>query len=312
MAVEDLVFDWSSRKTAANGTDNFPITWAADGHQYTMGGDGRGFQGGDKKSLSLHRITGTFPGTGVDLWSGDGKSYGILALDGHLYAWRGPGSGADSLRETWLYRWDLGGKLIAKKKLFNYGDGISMPTFLQLGRNNEFAFDNFIYAYAPYATKIKWEIWETDPIPGYPDDLGIVWLMRVPRNRLMDVGAYQFWTGNGWSTDIKCKAPVVMPHKVSVLSVTYNPGLNRYLMITEHTHQQRGNMQVWDASRPWGPWRRVNLFTNWGGDNGIDETTFFWNFAPAWWSRDGKSGVMVYTGIGSNDRYNAIRVRLRT
>src|SRR3990172_7044079 len=33
--ITGVSFDWSSREQMASGSDNWPVTWAADGHQYT-------------------------------------------------------------------------------------------------------------------------------------------------------------------------------------------------------------------------------------------------------------------------------------
>ena len=112
-----IVWRWASLKTAAEETDNFPTTWAVDGHQYNIGGDGYGFENQkSKKSMILSRVTGPYDDQRyADLWDSDGKSYGLLALGDRLYAWRGTGSGMESFEQNWLYRFDLNGKLIEKK-----------------------------------------------------------------------------------------------------------------------------------------------------------------------------------------------------
>ena len=49
-AIMDIVFDMNTVKNAApgngasaNGSDNWPITWSGNDHQYTSFGDGKGF-----------------------------------------------------------------------------------------------------------------------------------------------------------------------------------------------------------------------------------------------------------------------------
>ena len=37
--------DWSTHQRHAPGSDNFQLTWADDGHQYGIWGDGGGFAG---------------------------------------------------------------------------------------------------------------------------------------------------------------------------------------------------------------------------------------------------------------------------
>src|ERR671914_1421289 len=39
-AITGIAFDWSTHTRLAPGSDNWPITWADDDHQYTAWGDG--------------------------------------------------------------------------------------------------------------------------------------------------------------------------------------------------------------------------------------------------------------------------------
>ena len=41
--ITGVTFDWSTHVRLAPGSDNWPITWADDDHQYTCWGDGGGF-----------------------------------------------------------------------------------------------------------------------------------------------------------------------------------------------------------------------------------------------------------------------------
>jgi hypothetical protein len=43
--IEAVRYDRSSAARAAPGSDNWPTTWADDGHLYTAWGDGGGFGG---------------------------------------------------------------------------------------------------------------------------------------------------------------------------------------------------------------------------------------------------------------------------
>src|SRR5688572_16126470 len=55
--------DWSTHQRHAPGSDNWPITWAGDDHQYTAWGDGGGFGGSNsdrRVSLGVARIEGTW------------------------------------------------------------------------------------------------------------------------------------------------------------------------------------------------------------------------------------------------------------
>lgn len=72
---------------------------------------------------------------------------------------------ADPMRETWMYKVTLNGTYVKRARIWGFGDGTFLPTFLQLGKNNQFAFDDYIYVYGTWGTKLKFEIQETDASP---------------------------------------------------------------------------------------------------------------------------------------------------
>jgi hypothetical protein len=98
------------------------------------------------------------------------------------------------------------------------------------------------------------------------------------------------------------------------LSVSYNIGLGRYILITEHTTSQVGNMGMFDAPEPWGPWTTIVYYTEpndfqskigVGGD--VGSKAFFWNFSQKWTS--GADFALIWTGGGSgsiDDSFNVI------
>lgn len=84
----------------ARGGDNWPLTWADDGHLYTAYGDGNGFapQTREKLSLGFARVEGgpgDFTGLNIRCPSGESKgddkagkkASGMLMVDGVLYMW---------------------------------------------------------------------------------------------------------------------------------------------------------------------------------------------------------------------------------
>ena len=98
--IEELVWaDEESIRRAADGSDNFPLTWADDDNLYGAFGDGFGFEPLLKQKLSLgfFRLEGgpsNFVGTtirSIDEVPGDGplteKASGILMVDSVLYLW---------------------------------------------------------------------------------------------------------------------------------------------------------------------------------------------------------------------------------
>jgi hypothetical protein len=328
-AISGISFDWSTHVRMANGSDNWPVTWAADDHQYTTWGDGGGFGGSNQDgrvSLGVARIEGSAGSyRGVNVWGGKdalqpaqftGKSYGIAAVDGSLYMWRcGDGSLATAYLFQRLYRstnqgqsWQETGVEYTQSS-FSGSRGFYCPTFLQYGKDYQGARDSYVYMYAPELKSSSWEVQKP----------GEITLMRVPRSGLSSRSQYEYFAGlDGggspvWTGDMNGRRPVFQDREngVMTVSVSYNPGLGRYFLITEHTAGMRGNIGIYDAPEPWGPWTTV-LFESGFGTPGIDATTFFWNFSNKWLSADGRDFTMVFTGVSSNDSWNTVRGRFTT
>ena len=315
--IADINFDFATHERRAPGSDNWAITWADDDHQYAAWGDGGGFGGtnGDGRvSLGVARIEGTGSDyRGTNVWGGKnagnaakfgGKSYGILSVGGTLYMWVGPGSNTTSYREARLYKsTDHGATWLKADWAFTKADRLIMPTFCQFGRDYKGARDNYVYAYA-----IR--------LQGKPSRLNVhkpgqIDLLRVPKDKLMQRDAYDFFTGLNtsrqpmWAKDVTGRRPVFEdPDGVGwCFSVSHNAGLKRYLLCTEHGGSFRGNLGIFDAAEPWGPWTTAGYYQNWGKFG----STFFWNFSNKWISENGKSFTLIFTGTGKNDSWNTVR-----
>jgi hypothetical protein len=107
--IDEIVFDWSSHIKLASGSDNWPITWADDDHQYTSWGDGGGFGGSNsdgRVSLGVARVEGGETSyKAFNVWGGKmpeyasqfgGKSYGIISIEGVLFKGVSPGSNSQA------------------------------------------------------------------------------------------------------------------------------------------------------------------------------------------------------------------------
>lgn len=90
------------------------------------------------------------------------------------------------------------------------------------------------------------------------------------------------------------------------MSVSYNAGLERYLLSTEHTSSFQGNLGIFDAPEPWGPWTTVEYTPNWGNGH-VSGHLFYWNFSNKWTSGDGKNTVFVFSGTGEADSWNLVK-----
>ncbi len=322
--IWDITFDFNTHDRRAPGSDNWPVTWADDGHQYTSWGDGGGFGGTNsdgRVSLGVARVEGSATSyTGHNVWGGKdpentatfgGKSYGILSVDGVLFMWVSPGSGPTGYQKATVYRsTDHGASWTSASWDFVQAEGLINPTFLQFGQDYQGARDTYVYIYANHlkdASALKVQ------------KPGEIALMRVPKTAIMDRAQYEFFAGlDGsdnpiWVTDLTQRQPVFEDANGVGwnTSLSYNPGLGRYLLTTEHTATFQGNIGIFDAPEPWGPWTTVLYDTQFGAP-AIAASTFFWNFSNKWLSADGKDFILVFTGIGSNDSWNAVRGTLVT
>ncbi|HEY1375859.1 MAG TPA: DUF4185 domain-containing protein, partial [Gemmataceae bacterium] len=276
---------------AANDSDIWATTWADDGHQYTAYGDGTGFVPRVPKKLSqgLARIEGgpeDFRGVNVRSETferyGDGpkgaKASGMLMVGGVLYAWvRNTGNAqlawsADHGR-TWTWAdWKL-------------TDGFGCPTFLNFGPNYAGARDGFVYVYSH----------DADTAYQAADRVA---LARVPKDRIRDRAAYEFFKEPGpagpvWTPDIAARGGVFTnPGKCYRVTVSYDAGLKRYLLCQAGADRKvKAGFGVFDAPEPWGPWTTVTYAPEWDINPG--ETC---SFPTKWMSADGRTLYLMFSG----------------
>lgn len=312
----------------AEGSDNWAITWAADGAQYTTWGDGGGFDGTNREgrvSMGVARIDGPPDDfTATNVWGGvdarahaayPGKSYGVLAVGRDLWLWRtGKAShqSAFEIQDLFVSRdgaltFQPAGVAFTEEQ-FAPGEGFFAPTFLQFGPGYRGARDGYVYVYAPEQTNEAWGIQKP----------GEIALMRVPVTKLADRSAYEFFAGfdstgsPAWTTTLDERQPVFRDAKNGIMktSVTWNAGLRRYFLITQQRQRwQGGYIGIYESTEPWGPWSTVLFENAWkiGLQDGIKSV--YWNFSNKWTSRNGRCTALVYTGP-SEDNFGMVMVEL--
>jgi hypothetical protein len=146
----------------------------------------------------------------------------------------------------------------------------------------------------------------------------------VPKEEIQDRNAYEFFAGLDqqgnptWSADINQRQPVFNDSNgvgnTSQASVSYVPGLGRYLLTVPHRPPDQpvtagaGQLGVFDAPHPWGPWTTVTYYDNWIDAGGGEALGYY--FPGKWISEDGLTLWMVFSchdapeGEGCSDEYH--------
>ena len=342
--IADLHLDWSTHRRAAPGSDNFQLTWADDDHQYGWWGDGGGFGGTNsdgRVGLGFARIEGDADNwRGLNVWGGkspenpaqfDGKSWGTISVDGVFYAWIVPdlpdmGGPRDHYRYIELARsTDHGASWTKAAWRWRIEDDLIVPTFLNFGKDNAGARDEYVYSYfiRPQNQNISQSSFGLNV-----HQPGAVYLARVHKDRLFAGRDHYRWFAGLQDGEPKWdvlyeKQPVFEDVNGTgwCLSASYNPGLGRYLLATEHTRSHVDNLLgIFDAPEPWGPWTTVKYWTpqdrfgeiRTGSDLDWKFNVFFLAFSPKWLSKDGRDFTLTFTGGGSgkdNDSFNTLQGR---
>ncbi len=262
--------------------DTFPITWAADGNQYTSAGDPCWGEKGD--GLDFECILGDAPDYRIEkvndmpAYRGAGgtgpKPTGLISVGGVLYMGvqnvTGSGIWEDSLGN---YGHGYDGQVICSRDYGKTwtpdikqldapmfpGRSYAAPAFINYGRNNAGALDEYVYA-------ISGEGW---------DNGCACRLARVPADRIMERAAWS-WVGGfssdglpQWTGDMTAAVPVIShPGYLGYVEMVYIAPLRRYLLLSWH-HKVKCNpdmgseLIIYDAPAPWGPFTLVHFEDPW-------------------------------------------------
>jgi hypothetical protein len=296
--------EWAPKETIirqAKGSDNWPLTWADDGHLYTTWGDGNGFSNVPRRSMGYAKIKAYPPHhVGIDIRSkqetfGNGKSgkkgWGLLCVEGVLYLWMGHADQRGGQAQLAWSRDHAKTWACANWKFAEFG----LVGFVNFGRNYEGARDGYVYAYS-----------HDSPKADTPADRFI--LMRVPKDRIVRRDAYEFiegFTSDGqptWTHDISRRAAVFERRDSCLRSaMTYHPVLKRYLWWQQVAQPPgapdrgdtrfSGGFGIYDAPEPWGPWTTVFFTQRW--DVGPGEHA---DFPSKWMSESGTTAYLAFSG----------------
>ncbi len=329
--ITGITFDWSTLRQLAPGSEAWPLTWCEDDHQYASWGDGGGFGGTQNDglvSLGFARIEGPYESfTGYNVWGGknaenpatfNGKSTSLLCLNGNLYAWRSLAGQTGAFQWKQIIRstnkaatWEA--DVFPASRLTGCVGCPGLPFFINYGQSYSANSDGFVYIYTiRIADPTVWDVQKP----------GVIWLARAPvaGEAFADTANWEWVVGFSGSDPLwgakAGRVPVLEdPDGVMRSSALYLPGLQRYVMVTNHSARDLGNMAIFEAPQPWGPWTPVMKEFGWPGNDPnappedvLPRTFSFGNFSPKWLGVDGQDCVFV--GFTSNS-WDSVRCRFQ-
>jgi len=263
--------------------DTFPITWAADNNLYTSACDpewtdkGSGF---DFECLSgpAPNYTLTRPNT-MPSFSGSGgaglKSTGLISVGGTLYLaiQNVTGPGDNSGLNTDIYNmyanyghgydahviassdfgrtWTVSSPKQIQKPMFP-GRTFASAAFVNFGKDNAGALDNFVYA-------ISGEGWDN----GIHCRLG-----RVPHDQILNGTSWQWVSAINqgvptWTSKMGQATPILThPGYLGYVDMVYIASLKRYLLLAwtnkvKADPDSGSELLIYDSPQPWGPFTMV-------------------------------------------------------
>ena len=186
----------------------------------------------------------------------------------------------------------------------------SLISILQMGKGYELNTDGFVYIYAPNGND--------------EGTMNQLVLARVPKDKILDRGSYRYYSGRpggepAWTKDIANRRPVATfpsgwvnttAHAYAWQpSVTYNPGLDTYLMANWATGPAESGewfgkesyLGLYQSDTPWGPWRQFHEDTAWAPGGDTLARCYQPQIVPNWISADGRSFWIIWTDFQHGD-----------
>jgi hypothetical protein len=336
--------------------DNWHMSWAADDTQVVALCDGLGIPGQPRRqrNTDMFRLIGDPPDVAFEplpgfptryddplagLVPGQPRYYpfGTLACDGVIYQFLSTAAHAgghwfgvvkliysDDDGATWRNQdgstpvvWEAVSEQFPSSMVFweepDYS--FALLAVLQMGRDYAANRDGYVYVYAPNGV-----------IDGTMNELV---MFRVPRDRVTDRSAYEFFAGwnSGepeWSRFVDLRQPVHTfrrgwvnlggpaidegdpPHGGHPYawqpSVVYIEALDRYVM-ANWGMAHRGNdwftapnyLGLWSAPEPWGPWEQFYETEAWTPGGDLAARCYQPQIPPKWIAADGRSFWIAWT-----------------
>lgn len=122
---------------------------------------------------------------------------------------------------------------------------------------------------------------------------GLVYVARVPKQKIRDLGAYEYWDGGKWVPKNPDVAAPIVFGGVGEISVQYNDFLGQYLMLTT---DNRNSVVMRRAPTPTGPWSEPEVLID-----GNELPTMYGAYMHPW-----SSGPDLYFLTTVHTNYNVL------
>ena len=333
-AIDGLRWTGDALRYPGTNSDMHWHAWCADGSLLVVDDDGWNFDGAWNFAHAL-RVTGVPPDHRVEpladlhvLRRGDSlrrRRYvcGALAVDDRLYIAAYDYDASSDTKPFWFMNmlskhrgvialmWsDDGGRSWSNVPAPDdepiLGERFAGLAFVGFGpgyRDVPGAYEGYVYA---ISNDRNWESGDA------------VFLARVPRARVAERAAWEFWAGSGeghavvpaaWTAEEEAARAILRdPGFVGHPTMTWSPGLGRFLLqystdavphsedtpleIARTTWDRRSELVMLEGPTPWGPWAVHHHDPAWHGS----ETAYLPQVPAAWLSADGRRGWMLYSG----------------
>jgi len=186
------------------------------------------------------------------------------------------------------------------------GSHFGGPAFINFGKNNENARDDYVYA-------VSGDQW---------DNGSNVRLGRVPKDNITDELSWEFvcaFDKNGipaWNHNLYESVPILSIHRfIGLPEMVYLAKLKRYLFLTWHLRgdfnpTQGTDLLILESPEPWGPFSLVYYEDLWEGQ---EFTPYCPRVPLKWMASDHLSGWMQFSGswgkIGKQKLYYRSNVK---
>ena len=330
--IRGITWEWETYTNAAPGSDLWPVTWGPDDNLYVAWGDGGGFGGTDQEgrvAMGIGRIEG-----GPENWRGfnvnggknpehpatflkRGKTSALLSVQGTFYAVVNLQDGPwPDVNHALAWSKDKGKTWSQVDWVFPRGHFLPAK-FVNFGKD---------YSGVPESLSgYVYVCGQSQPETGRNGKR--IETMRVPIDKIRNVLEYRRLFGRyDPSVDRNGNLLPMSEDKeglfedtngVALAGIVYNPGIKRFLLTCYHSGP--GQLGVFEGENPWGPWRTIAYYENWGG-MGVEGEGLSCEFPQKWMSADGLTLWCIFSaygdgakkGIKAHDRFNLVRAKLET